>query len=202
MLQLSGLLTHRLARSLVIDYLERENTAAFGYIYCEYNRREEQTQVALLSSLLQQLLRRETGSSLPGAVAAMYEAHNRDDTRPALAEITNHLRDLVARLPAFYVVVDALDECANTDDDTLTFISALRMLGPGVRLLCTSRFSTTFDTYFGVADKLEISAHGEDIAMFLESKMRQQTMLARNIGGDAKLKEEIADTIIGESHGM
>jgi DNA invertase Pin-like site-specific DNA recombinase len=187
---------------LVIDYVERENTAAFAYIYCEYSRRGEQTQVALLSSLLQQLLQCSTGSILPGAVTTMYETHTKHSTRPALAEITHTLQDLVAKHPAFYVVVDALDECATSDEDALTFISTLRALGPGVRLLCTSRFSTTFESYFSMAEKLEISAHGEDIAMFLESQMRQQTMLARNIGGDAKLKEEIADTIIGESHGM
>ncbi len=174
----------------------------FAYIYCEYSHRGEQTTVDLLSSLLQQLLQRSTDSILPGAVTAMYETHTKDNTRPTLSEVTHNLQDLVSKIPVFYVVVDALDECATSDDDALVFISALRALGPGLRLLCTSRFSTTFESYFSVADKLEISAHGEDIAMFLESQMQQQTTLARLIRADQPLKDEIADTIIGESHGM
>ncbi|KAK3900556.1 hypothetical protein C8A05DRAFT_35788, partial [Staphylotrichum tortipilum] len=86
--------------------------------------------------------------------------------------------------------------------DAISFVSAVHALGPGVKLLCTSRFSTTFESYFSTADKLEISAHGEDIVMFLEAQMQQPTALGRYIRTDPTLKDEIADTIIGESHGM
>jgi hypothetical protein len=171
-------------------------------VYCHYNARAEQTPVVLLSSLLQQVLQHSVTSTLPAEVLSLYELHKKYGTRPTLAQVTNTLGALAAKFTTFRVVVDALDECAESDDDALRFISAIRSLGPSVKLLCTSRFSTVFGNYFGGAKKLEISAQSEDIGMFLDSQAQQLSGLARHVRADPTLKDEIIDAIIGESHGM
>ncbi|KAK4150139.1 hypothetical protein C8A00DRAFT_37273 [Chaetomidium leptoderma] len=191
--------------SMVIDNLEREynsSGAICTYVYCHYNKRQEQTPVALLSSLLQQILQHSAASTLPAEVLSLYQLHKNHGTRPTLTQITDTLRTLVANFTTFRVIVDALDECSETDDDALRFISAVRSLSPNVKLLCTSRFSSVFENYFSGAKKVEISAHSEDIKTYLASHIQQQSGLARHTRVDASLKDEIIDAIIGESHGM
>jgi Cdc6-like AAA superfamily ATPase len=191
--------------SLIIDNLEREHSspdAICAYVYCNYTKRKEQTAVSLLSNLLQQVLQHSTTGTLPAEVQSLYHLHKKHGTRPTLAQITDTLRALTANFSAFRVVVDALDECAESDDDALRFISAVRSLGPSVKLLCTSRFSTVFEKYFEGAERVEISADSHDIRIYLDSQIQQQPGLARHVRVDSSLKDEIIDAIVGEFHGM
>ena len=53
------ILTSGLLRSIVVDYLERsfeQEDVAIAYIYCSYKEQEDQTDVNLIASLLQQLV--------------------------------------------------------------------------------------------------------------------------------------------------
>ncbi|KAH6847660.1 hypothetical protein B0I37DRAFT_391490 [Chaetomium sp. MPI-CAGE-AT-0009] len=191
--------------SLIIDNLEREHSspdAICTYVYCNYTKRQEQTAVALLSSILQQVLQHSTTGTLPAEVQSLYDLHKKHGTRPTLAQVTDTLRALAANFSAFRVVVDALDECAESDDDALRFVSTVRSLGPSVKLLCTSRFSTVFERYFEGAERVEISAHSHDIRIYLDSQIQQQPGLARHVRVDSSLKGEIIDAIVGEFHGM
>lgn len=196
----------RFTRSLVIDHLERQNSSnetVCTYIYCDYNQRKEQTVTNLLSSLLQQVLQHLAGDdALLSEMSSLYSVHRKYDTRPTLTQITDMLRKLSSKFRAFYVVVDALDECAESEEDALRFISAVCSLRPQIRLLCTSRFSTIFEDYFHESEKVEISARSGDIRKFLESQLQMQYRLSKHICADPSLKEVIVETIIVESQGM
>ncbi|KAG7294108.1 hypothetical protein NEMBOFW57_004172 [Staphylotrichum longicolle] len=142
--------------SLAVDYLERQHDspeAICTYVYCGHNKRAEQTPVALLSSLLQQILQHSSTKVLPAEILSLYQIHKKHGTRPTLGQITDVLRALVAKIRMLRVVVDALDECADSDHGALRFISAVQSLGPSVKLLCTSRFSTVFESHFVPAGK-------------------------------------------------
>lgn len=191
--------------SLIVDHLEGQHTSSertFAYTYCDYNQRKAQTPMALLSSLFEQMLRRTSCDTLPSEVSSLYALHKKYDTRPTLAQITDILRKICSPYKAVHVVIDALDECAESEESALDFISAVLALGSNMRLLCTSRFSTIFDTFFEKATRLEISARSEDIRMFLEVRIHQQSRLSRHVRADSTLEEEIITTIIEESHGM
>ncbi|CAI6340736.1 unnamed protein product [Periconia digitata] len=188
--------------SLVVDHLHTKQDRMLTYFYCEYGQRTAQTPIALLSSLLEQVLRRAPSDILPPQVSSLYDLHKKHDTRPTLSQITDVVRDILSSHQVVHVVVDALDECTQSEETALEFISAVQALGPNIRLLCTSRYSTTFDTFFGQATRLEISAQGEDIRMFLEAQIPQQSRLYRHIQADPTLKEEIIKTIIEQSRGM
>jgi hypothetical protein len=135
-------------------------------------------------------------------VLSLYEQHKKHGTRPTLAQLTDTLRALTAGFKPFHVVVDALDECADSEDDALRFISAVRSLGSQVKLLCTSRFSTLLENYFSSAEKIKISAQSEDIGIFLDAQIQQQPGLARHVRVEPSLRDEIIAAITGESHGM
>ncbi|KAM0445670.1 hypothetical protein ACHAQK_001884 [Fusarium lateritium] len=173
--------------SLIISRLEQESAAdtTCAYVYCDYNQRLEQTPYSLLSSILQQVLRNFTEQPLPADVS-----------------ITEILQKLAAKLETFFIVVDALDECGESEEDALQFMATVSSLGAHVKVLCTSRFSTTFEEHFNQYEKLQISAQNADITTFLKAQIRQKYRLSRHVRADPKLKDEIVETIIQESQGM
>lgn len=178
--------------------------AALAFIYCDHNQQSEQTQVALLSSLLQQLLQQDTTGTLPPEISSLHSLHQKYGTRPTLAQIEDNLRQLVSRLTRLYVVIDALDELSANEEQALQFVSAVRELGPQVKVLCASRPSTTFQAYFEGPDtaSLVVSARDHDIRTFLEAQLQQQHKLQRHIRADPALAEDIVKAVIHESQGM
>ncbi|KAH7198957.1 uncharacterized protein B0J16DRAFT_360560 [Fusarium flagelliforme] len=191
--------------SLIIKHMEhqdRTTTTPCLYVYCDYNRRADQTTSALLSSLLQQLLQHPTGQPLPAEVSLLHSQHQRYGTRPTQTQVTELLRTLASRLAIVSIVIDALDELGESEEDALQFMEIISSLGPQVKILCTSRFSTTFEEYFTQAAKLQISAQNDDIAKFLEAQISQKHRLSRHVRADPKLKDDVIETIIKKSQGM
>ncbi|KAJ0413510.1 hypothetical protein BJY00DRAFT_319712 [Aspergillus carlsbadensis] len=191
--------------SIVIDTLDHEPTAKntiHTYIYCNYARREEQTPATLLSSILLQVLQRSDDQALPADVLSLYESHKKYGTRPTSKELTGLLSKLTSPYDTVFIVIDALDECSESDDETIRFVSTVRSIGPNVVLLCSSRFSTTFETYFASTKKVEILARDEDITMFLDSQINQQMRLSKHVRSDPALRQEIIEFITGECQGM
>ncbi|KAF3063189.1 DNA damage response protein kinase DUN1 [Trichoderma lentiforme] len=191
--------------SLIINHLEQEppqeNTFC-SFIYCDYHQRSAQTQVALLSSILQQILQNYSGDVLPSEVVTLYNQHQKYKTHPTLTQITEILGKLVSTFEMFHVVVDALDECAESEEDALRFISAVSSLGSSVKILCTSRSSSVFDAYFSTASKIEISAQQADITTFITACLQDQVRLSKHVAKDAGLRDDIIGAIIQESQGM
>lgn len=158
--------------------------------------------MTLLSSILQQILQNSSSDVLPSEVATLYSQHQKYNTRPTLAQITDILGKLVSTFESFHVVVDALDECAESEEDALRFISAVSSLGSPVKILCTSRSSSTFDAYFNRASRIEISAQQTDITTFLAACIQDQPRLSKHVLKDPSLKDDIIGAIIQESQGM
>ncbi|KAM0229945.1 hypothetical protein ACHAPO_009667 [Fusarium lateritium] len=190
--------------SLIISRLEQEKTAGCIclYVYCDYNRRMEQNASALLPNLLQQTLHQLPNRPLPAEVSLLYSQHQRYGTRPTQTQTTELLRTLAAKLERVFIVIDALDEFGESEEEALKFMGTISSLGPHVKILCTSRFSTTFEEYFSDSTRLQISAQNDDIAKFLETQITQKYRLSRHVRADPKLKDEIIETIIKESQGM
>ena len=191
--------------SLVIDSLESSRAmgqSPFAYIYCDYNNHQGQTPLLLVSSLLEQLLRRLGNASLPAEVSTLYASHRKHDTRPKLEQLTDVFRKITSQFTSIHIVIDALDECASSDTLALKVVKAICALGPDIRILCTSRLSTIFDAFFSEATRIDILAHDEDLRMFLEARMGQESRLSRHIRKDPRLVDEIVRTIISQSRGM
>ncbi|KAH8170601.1 protein kinase domain-containing protein [Sarocladium implicatum] len=190
--------------SLVIDSLETRLSGHSGevlaFIFCDYNNRASQSPLLLLRSILGQVLRRIDG--LPQEVRAIYDLHKKYDTQPSQEQIIDLLGRVLVRFEKLYIVVDALDECSESESITLSLLSSILQLGNKVQLLCTSRFSSTFDTFFEKAARLEISARAEDVRLYVETQIPLQSRLSKHARADPKLKEEVVNAIADESQGM
>lgn len=192
-------------RSRVIDKLQRNHGSsgnAVIYSLCEFSNRGEQTTVNLIANLLQQVTEQIQDKSLQADLILLYKVHSKFGTHPTKQQMKDLLQKYVAKASTVYIVVDALDECSEAEEDALDFVSVITSIGPTVKVLCTSRTSTTFGEYFSSGASIEISAQGEDIKKYLESNVQQQRMLSRHMRADPSLKEEIFKTIINECQGM
>jgi hypothetical protein len=139
---------------------------------------------------------------LPSEVATLYSQHQTYNTRPTLTQITDILGKIVSKFESFHVVIDALDECAESNEEALRLVAAVSSLGSSVKIMCTSRSSSRFDAYFSEAFTIKVSAHHEDISSFLSSCIEEQHLLSKHIRKDPTLKGDIIKTIIQESQGM
>ncbi|CAG8410376.1 unnamed protein product [Penicillium salamii] len=191
--------------SLVVDTIEsklKTDDVMHTYIYCSYSRRKEQSSAALLSSLLLQVLQHSESETIPSEVLLLYSSYLKYGTRPTSKQLKGALEELIVAYKKFFVLIDALDECAESEQDTLEFLSVLRSVGSNVHILCISRSSTTFEGYFSAADKLVILAREEDVGLFLDSEISRHRGLSRHVQADPTLRQEIITCINVECQGM
>ncbi|KAJ0106842.1 ankyrin [Diaporthe amygdali] len=202
--QITGAGKTRLA-SLVIDLIETQYTSPnnlLAYFYFDYNQRESQTQLEMVSSLLEQVLRQMSRSSLPEEVQSLYRKHVQKRTRPTVKQLSEVFKKLLSSRSNIFIVIDALDECAPSDELALELIQTIKDLGNNIRLLITSRTSTNFESWFEDAPRIDIAAQDQDVRLFLETKIPEQSRLAKHIRADPKLQDDIVRNIAESARGM
>ncbi|KAL2120962.1 hypothetical protein VTJ04DRAFT_4989 [Mycothermus thermophilus] len=116
---------------------------------------------------------------LPHELRAHYQQFKQDQRLPNVNDILGILKDVVSEFTTFYVIMDALDECTNNEVATLELIDTIRSLSSTVKLMCTSRPIPVFERHFEKLEKtmkLEISAHTDDIKLFLLAKLHLDSL--------------------------
>lgn len=120
-----------------------EPTGWVAWIYCDYNAKTTQTILQLIKSLIAQFCNAafdRGGEELNSPLMELTETFGSSYPFPELEDYITLLTDVVVQLKTCTVIIDAFDECAETDDDTVTrrlFIDTLLALP--IRLLVTSR---------------------------------------------------------------
>ncbi|EHK17626.1 uncharacterized protein TRIVIDRAFT_160183 [Trichoderma virens Gv29-8] len=185
--------------SIVVDHLENTFKApkiGIAYIYCNYKRQEEQVIEKLLSNLLKQLSRGQ--HPLPNCVRDMYSEHNYKRTRPSLSKIQKVLHSVVEMFSRVFIVVDALDECQNSNGCRQNLFTELFNLQEKceVNLFVTSRFIPDIVDRFTTASiSLEIRASTDDIQTYLKNHISQLPILSQQ---KDELQKEVV-TVISEA---
>jgi len=189
--------------SSIIDRLESRylsSTDALAFVYCSYKDRVSQTLAALVSSLVQQIAR--CCASLPEPVHELYNQHQSRNTRPTVSEYLNLLRDLVIMFPRTYLVIDALDECQESDETRSKFTRLLLDLPANVYLLCTSRKLGDISDLFCSAACLEIAGSNSDVELFLTGQILRSKRLRSFCETSPSLERTILDKVIVNAKGM
>lgn len=191
---LSSILVHYLTSSFAHD-----PKTGIAYIYCNFQRQNEQKIDHLLASVLKQLA--ESQSSLPGSVKDLYDQHKRKRTRPSLDEISKVLQSVVMMYSRVFIIVDALDECQVSDGCRTKFLSELSNLQTkhGINIFATSRFIPNIVDHFKTNVSLEIRASTDDVARYLEGHIDQ---LPSFVQQNRQLQEEIKTGISNAVDGM
>ncbi|KAH6699500.1 ankyrin repeat protein [Verticillium dahliae] len=187
--------------SIVVDdlctrYRSNEHVG-IAYIYCDFQRQQEQKVEELLMSLLKQLT--QGRSSLPECVKFLHDEHRRKRTRPSFDEVSRTLRHVADSYSRTFIIVDALDECQRNDGCRARFLTELFNLQAecGANIFATSRCIPEITDRFSASTILEIRANDEDVRRYLDGRILQsgRTLLE-------KCREEIRNEITEVSDGM
>lgn len=169
-----------------------------AYIYCNYQRHVEQEATDVLSSLLKQLA--QTRSPLPRSVQELYKLHDRFRTHSTLEQISETLRLVAGEFSKVFIVIDALDECATSENTRATILDGILRLQKHatVNILATSRPNEEISRHFSGSVTKDISAAETDIRVYLN----RQITLNKSLVIDDALSAEVSDKIITAANGM
>lgn len=178
-----------------------QNNSSIGiaYLYCNFKQQHEQKLEDLLSSLLKQLVQKQ--SSIPDSMKALYNQHKDKRTRASIGEISNVLHSVTATYSRAFIIIDALDECQTTDGCRTRFLSEIFSLRAktGANLFATSRDVPEIAVEFKGSVSLKIRASEEDVRTYLDHHMSPRRAFLRE---NPHLQEEIKGGIVKAVKGM
>ena len=188
--------------AITIDHLWRTTQSddiRIAYLFCSYKIQADQIATTLLAAILKQLVQNQPDIAAP--VMEIYDLHSNQRSRPSFDEIFRALQSVCSSYPAIYIIVDALDECANRDGARNRLVNTLRDLqvSTDMRLLFTSRSIPEITQMFQSALILEVHASEEDVRRFV---IGQIPRLSNCIQRDDELKQAVQDKIVKAVDGM
>ncbi|KAJ6587997.1 hypothetical protein B0H19DRAFT_196945, partial [Mycena capillaripes] len=187
--------------SKVVDYLyekfENQNTG-IACMYLNHKEAEDQTPAMLLSGLWRQLVYdRNIGPFVKG----LYKKHKEQQTKPTLEEVFSVLQQVITEFSQVYIVVDAVDEYAPTQRRIL--LKHLRMMGPTVNLMITSRPHITPDPSLPNLNTINICAKEQDLRTYIDAQIQLSENLDTLVQAtQGNLQEEICSKITRTVDGM
>lgn len=172
-----------------------------AYYYFDFGEAENRTLDSFMKSLIVQLT-----AKLPETPKDLYKLYTSSRTSkqdPSTEDLTRVLRTIITKCANPFIVVDALDECSNSEE-LVQFIEDMRAWRTAdVRLLVVSR------KHFEGSDALEdlqpdhISIQDEaannDILTFVRELLKKDLKLRH---WPPKVKEEIETALVSKSSGM
>ncbi|KAF7968340.1 hypothetical protein HWV62_30929 [Athelia sp. TMB] len=121
--------------------LSCKNKGSVGYAYYFFDGTSAQSKLAAYESLIRSLIM-QFSDRLDGihpALAGLYDAEDKGRHQPLIGSLEGILPELIKSFPASYIIIDALDECAE-QRRLLKWIQTIILQTSGVlHLLVTSR---------------------------------------------------------------
>ncbi|KAF1936446.1 hypothetical protein EJ02DRAFT_480563 [Clathrospora elynae] len=179
--------------------LAQNSSHGVAYVYCNYKSQAEQDASSMLAAILKQLVQGRPSTVEP--VERLQKQHANQGTKPSLDEIYSALRDVLAHYSTVHIVIDALDECQNSDGTRVQFLTKIRDLQAvqDVCIMATSRFIPEIVDAFEKAPTLEVRANREDVKRFVAGQIyRLPGCIKRN----PALQEIVQDKIVEAVDGM
>ncbi|CAG9941180.1 unnamed protein product [Clonostachys rosea f. rosea IK726] len=192
--------------SIVVDDILRvcrdDPTLGIAFIFCNFQRNEQQTAEMLLCSLLKQLV--GLLPTPPQQLDELYETHRKSRTRPSVPELSELVQIALGSFSRAFVIVDALDECHNSDVSRDRFLNAIldMQASTGVNIFLTSRAIPEIEKVLCEergAFKLEIVAQQDDLQRYILGRISEMPQFIR---GEPDLRDELVMEISSSVKGM
>ncbi|KAJ7576066.1 hypothetical protein C8J56DRAFT_800653, partial [Mycena floridula] len=173
-------------------------------IYCDYKQQEKQTPAQLLGNILKQLVQQHP--SISDHLVTLHKTCLSQGADPSIAELFLALQTEVLLYSQVYIVVDALDECSETNQSRALFFPScaqgLWSLPDHVHLLLTSRDILTISQEVHSAQKPCIEARNEDLETYITGRITTNVKLKKLVKDDMTLLAEIIDQVTSKAGGM
>ena len=188
-------------RALVIDQLVNiaaRKRSPVAFIYFDYRNQESQSPSKVFASILKQVL--STMSAIPSdLVETLQNLHERGLRLPQ-HETEQMILNIASRVPIFYLILDALDECDETNHRR-SFINLLNRLKSlsNVRIFITSQpYLKDIESAFEKDLQIVMRARDADIRQYLSQELREADIS----GVDEQLAEDIVQSIVTNAQGV
>ena len=190
-----------LLSSFVIDELalrSADNTG-LAFVYFEHMIQDKQGASDVLANIVKQLC--EAGQApLPQALVELHDKHRSKGTRPPLADLRLVFSDLGCQFDRTYIIIDAVDECEQSQCRKLLECLMSFMASSKVRIFLTCRsFLTELLDPRKESIQIPISAQASDLTMYISIKVADCEM--RDMITPT-LQQEITQKLIASANGM
>jgi hypothetical protein len=184
-------------------YCEKDSLLAFAYFYFDFNDNKKRTVDNLVRSLIMQLSGRCIGAQT--TLAMFYSAHGKGEQQPDRESLNNTLRGILDsfHLHQAYIILDALDECAELDQllDWIEEISKWEL--SKLHLLATSRWDQVIEDRLrrraGGGIALTNAIANRDIAIYIRDKLQKDSRLRV---WPTEILEQIEKALMKGANGM
>ncbi|RHZ45744.1 uncharacterized protein CDV56_101206 [Aspergillus thermomutatus] len=161
--------------AIVVDYLREKHGSneaiGLAYVFCNFHQQQSQKLDSVLANILGQLIRGLYHIS--EEIRDFYKNYQRTQMRPRLNDIVKMLGTVSGLYSHVYVVIDALDECSNSDrmrDHLISHILDLQR-DFNISFMATARFIPEITVKFERFPSLEIQASDADIRRYAEGNL-------------------------------
>jgi hypothetical protein len=175
------------------------------YFYFDFIDAQKQSAELMLRSLIYQLVRQS--SLIPASLDFHYSAHEKGNRQLSLETLLLMTRQIIQEMPQVYVLIDALDECAQRAElmDLLETMADWGLQNMHVTLMSRREryIETVLEGIVGPQDCicLESRMVDKDIQQYVRQRLSDDKALSK-WGKDATLRREIEDALAKGSKGM
>ena len=185
----------------MIDHLNKQrnidgNGFGVGYIYFEYQEQNQQTSLAVVTSLVKQLLLQIPRAEFPEDIRAKYEKNK--SLRPSMDDLTGMLLSMPKNFKRVFVICDALDEMEryNQRDHLLPLFHRLK--DSGIALFLTTRpHPADIQKSFRDESTIELAPQVRDIEAYVRRRLSVHQVLEQDPSLYGEAVRQIADSATG-----
>ena len=189
----------------LLQHCHDDTSMATAYFYFDFNDAHKQDPELMLRSLLCQLLRRAI--AIPKGVDALFLSCENGQRKPSLHALLGVTRQVVREFAHTYVILDALDECAQRSElmDMLETVAGWQL--DNLHLLMTSRrerdIESSLESYVEEDDTvcLQRDVVDQDIQRYVQHRLDIDKGLAK-WNKDAAIRQEIEKALMHGARGM
>ncbi|KAM0714156.1 hypothetical protein Q7P37_009890 [Cladosporium fusiforme] len=186
-------------------YCDVDPARSLAFFFFDFNDAEKQDPISMLKSLLSQFLNRCT--NVPEGVQSLYATCENSRREASEQQLLQALRDTLDRLPAPFVVLDALDECSNWKA-LFDILQEMQSWGKDtLRVLLTSRKEVEIEETLGNTvppnNRTCLESHlvDKDIGTYVQERLAKDISFKR-WQKDSEMREEIENTLGRKANGM
>jgi hypothetical protein len=178
---------------------------AVAYFYFDFNDVQKQDAELMLRSLVGQLS--QQAGDIPPSLDALFSSCEGGKRRPSLDSLLQVARRMLQQLPQVYVMLDALDECAQRSElmEMLETMAGWQLTN--VHVIMTSRRERDIESSLGglVDPQNSVCLQGEAVDKDIQQYVRQRLSDDKGLnkwGRDATLRQQIESALMEGSKGM
>lgn len=189
----------------VLEYSQESVGKAVAFFYFDFTDSRKRDPELMVCSLISQLSQQCV--KIPAALEALHSSCGKGGTRPSLNAALQVLQEMILELPQTYIILDALEECANRKElmDILRCMAGWK--SEKLHIFVTSREERDIENSLQdfVDRQNMVWLHSKlvdpDIEVYVRQRLSEDNRLEK-WRKDTQIQNEIETALIRGAHGM